>query len=56
MECVWCKEQFEPIEGGFEKDMGFLCETCISAISSRGETLEFVENEEDKNNGGIKNG
>lgn len=35
-ECVWCHEEFGLCELKREKDMGYLCPSCIEAIRSRG--------------------
>jgi len=37
--CQWCGEMFSESELREEKDLGYLCEHCILAISSRGEEL-----------------
>jgi DNA-directed RNA polymerase subunit RPC12/RpoP len=42
-ECVWCHEEFELCELKREKDMGYLCPSCIEAIRSRGEKLCIEE-------------
>lgn len=41
--CEWCGEEFPESEMRYEKNMGWLCDTCIRAIESRGEELEFDE-------------
>lgn len=43
VECKWCGELFDKSEGSYEVDMGWLCDYCIAAIKSRGETLTFRE-------------
>lgn len=43
VECKWCGELFDKSEGRYEVDMGWLCDYCIAAIKSRGETLTFRE-------------
>lgn len=43
VECKWCSELFDKSECRYEVDMGWLCDTCIAAIKSRGETLTFRE-------------
>ena len=37
--CEWCGENFPESELQEEIDLGYLCEHCILAISSRGEEL-----------------
>ena len=37
--CQWCDSLFPESELQEECDLGYLCEQCISAISSRGEEL-----------------
>ena len=37
--CQWCGEIFPESDLREEKDLGYLCEHCILAISSRGEDL-----------------
>lgn len=41
--CQWCGELFPESELSEEIDLGLLCEHCIMAISSRGETLTFCK-------------
>ena len=43
--CGWCGEEYPKSECRHEKDLGYLCHSCEAAIKSRGETLEFIENE-----------
>lgn len=45
MECQWCNKLKPNTEGKVEVDLGFLCDTCIKAIESRGETLCFLDEE-----------
>lgn len=42
IKCQWCGEECDPDEGRYEENMGFLCDTCIRALESRGEELNFV--------------
>ena len=37
--CTWCGELFPESELREEVDLGHLCDRCIAAIKSRGETL-----------------
>ena len=37
--CQWCNSLFPESELQEERDLGNLCEQCISAISSRGEEV-----------------
>ena len=37
--CAWCGDNFPESDLREEKDLGYLCEHCILAISSRGEDL-----------------
>ena len=37
--CKWCSELFYESELREEVDLGYLCDRCIAAIHSRGETL-----------------
>ena len=37
--CEWCGEMFGESELREEKDLGYLCEHCVLAITSRGEEL-----------------
>ena len=37
--CQWCGEIYPESDLREEKDLGYLCENCILAISSRGEDL-----------------
>ena len=37
--CQWCEELFPEIELREEIDLGYLCDRCIAAIHSRGESL-----------------
>ena len=41
--CIWCEDLFPKSELRKEVNMGYLCDTCIQAIHSRGErlTIEF---------------
>ena len=41
--CVWCEDLFPKSELRKEVNMGYLCDTCIQAIHSRGErvTIEY---------------
>lgn len=41
--CQWCGEIFPEDELREEKDLGYLCEYCISAIESRGEKLYLAD-------------
>ena len=41
--CKWCGEEYEVSELKKEVNLGYLCDTCIRAIKSRGETLTFEE-------------
>lgn len=42
--CTWCKDIFSTYECDFEADMGWLCDRCQSAITSRGERLTIISN------------
>jgi hypothetical protein len=42
--CTWCKDIFTKDMCGFEADLGWLCDRCQMAISSRGERLSMVIN------------
>ena len=44
-ECQWCKKLKPHTEGKFKVDLGFICDTCIRAIESRGEKLSFLDEE-----------
>ena len=37
--CQWCEELFPESELREEVDLGYLCDRCIAAIHSRGESL-----------------
>ena len=37
--CQWCEQLFPESELQEERDLGYLCGHCISAISSRGEEV-----------------
>ena len=37
--CTWCEDLFPESELRDETDLGHLCDRCIAAIHSRGETL-----------------
>lgn len=39
IKCDWCGEEYEIYDMVHEQDLGWLCETCVRAIESRGETL-----------------
>ena len=39
--CQWCNEQFPESELHLEADLGLLCDNCLMAIESRGETLNL---------------
>ena len=39
--CEWCNGIFEKSELRQEADLGCLCNSCVHAIASRGETLNF---------------
>ena len=41
--CKWCGEEIPLSEAIKEADMGYLCDTCVRAISSRGEDLDIEE-------------
>lgn len=43
VQCAWCGEYFEPTELHREKDLGYLCDRCVSGIKSRGETFDFED-------------
>ena len=36
--CEWCNEEYE-VSDLTKTDIGYLCDTCIRAITSRGEDL-----------------
>ena len=40
--CRWCNELHPKSELHLEADFGFLCDNCIRAIESRGETLNLI--------------
>lgn len=48
--CTWCDEIFTEDQCSFEANLGWLCDRCYSAITSRGERLSIISNptEEDK--------
>ena len=50
VKCSWCDEIFTESECEFEYHMGWLCDRCQNAITSRGEKLMIITNptEEDK--------
>ena len=50
VKCSWCEDIFTESECDFEYHMGWLCDRCQSAITSRGEKLTIITNptEEDK--------
>lgn len=39
--CSWCGEIYDKSELKEEENLGLLCDSCIRAIKSRGETLYF---------------
>lgn len=41
--CSWCGEPFPEFDGKKELNMGWLCDSCVSAIKSRGEKMYFEE-------------
>lgn len=41
--CAWCGDELDASELRKEIDLGYLCDSCIRAIESRGETLTFEE-------------
>lgn len=41
--CKWCGEEIPLSEAVKETDMGYLCDTCVRAITSRGETLNIEQ-------------
>lgn len=41
--CKWCGEEIPISDAVKEADMGYLCETCVRAITSRGETLDIEQ-------------
>lgn len=45
--CQWCGEitEFTDDGGRTEKDIGWMCNKCIQAVKSRGEELEFMDEE-----------
>ena len=43
VKCTWCGEEIDIADAVKEIDMGYLCDTCVRAITSRGETLA-IEN------------
>ncbi|HOA80016.1 MAG TPA: hypothetical protein PKK61_02990 [Defluviitaleaceae bacterium] len=43
--CQWCDKLVYNTDGKVEVEMGFLCDTCIRAIESRGEKLYFLDDE-----------
>lgn len=40
-DCQWCKESFPKSELHEEVDLEYLCDRCVRAIHSRGETLNL---------------
>ena len=46
--CTWCEEIFPESECDFEYHMGWLCDRCQSAITSRGERLMIITNPTDE--------
>jgi hypothetical protein len=42
--CTWCEDIFTKDDCGFEADLGWLCDRCQMAISSRGERLSMIIN------------
>lgn len=42
--CTWCEEIFTKDMCGFEADLGWLCDRCQAAITSRGERLSMIIN------------
>jgi hypothetical protein len=46
--CTWCEEIFTESECDFEYHMGWLCDRCQSAITSRGERLMIITNPTDE--------
>ena len=42
--CTWCDEIYTESECDFEYNLGWLCDRCQSAITSRGERLMLVSN------------
>lgn len=40
--CEWCGESYDITEL-YHTDLGFICETCISAVQSRGEEVVVLE-------------
>lgn len=40
-QCAWCGETYEVSELKKEFNLGYLCNKCIQAITSRGERLYF---------------
>ena len=42
--CTWCEDIYTKDDCGFEADLGWLCDRCQMAISSRGERLSMVIN------------
>lgn len=45
--CGWCDEIYTESECGFDYHMGWLCDRCQSAITSRGEKLMIITNPTD---------
>lgn len=46
--CAWCKEYYPITDCRRERELGYLCPQCQSAIKSRGEELVFIESADDK--------
>ena len=45
--CAWCDDEVPQSECREEADLGWVCDHCAQAITSRGERLNFVEQVED---------
>lgn len=43
--CEWCGDEYETSELKKDRNLGYLCWSCIRAIESRGEKLNLEEEE-----------
>lgn len=46
--CNWCDEVFAKSDCEFEANLGWLCDRCYEAITSRGEKLTIIKNPSDE--------
>ena len=47
--CAWCEQEYDVSDLKKDKDLGYICDHCARAITSRGEELEIIETSKKQN-------